>query len=176
MIVTTQRTRKPSRRNVYLTTLQELEKLHTYLTVGLHASTEASSRLNPPQRHPYREGFLAADEKEYRDLERHQTYCLIPNSPGRKLLPFMWTFVYKFDTDGYLVQYEARLCACGDLQEPSHLDTYATTRARVFRTLLSGGVPLPSGMWKNSSLRRCPFPTRPLQFLRSGFLFDSRGF
>ena len=77
-------------------------------------------------------------ETEYRALERHQTFSLVPNSVGCKLLPLIWTFVYTFDTDGYLIKFKARLCARGDLQEPSNLDTYATTLASpVFRTLMA---------------------------------------
>jgi hypothetical protein len=146
LIITTQRTRKLPRRYAYLTTLQKPEKLQAYLAAFASGLARPHRNQLPPeprswrelQRHPYRDGFRAAAEKEYRDLERHQTFCLVPNSPGRKLLPLIWTFVYKFDTDGYLVKYKARLCARGDLQEPSHLNTYATTLAtRVFRTLMA---------------------------------------
>jgi hypothetical protein len=93
--------------------------------------------LTNRRRHPHREGFLAAAEKEYHNLERRQTFCHVPKTPGLKTLPLMWTFVYKLDTDGYLVKYKAHLCIRGDLQEPTYLDTYTTTlAARIFRTLM----------------------------------------
>ena len=77
-------------------------------------------------------------EKEFRALKRHQTFSLVPNSLGRKLLPLMWTFVYKFDTDRYLIKFKARLCTRRDLQEPSNLDTYTTTlTSPVFETLIA---------------------------------------
>ncbi len=40
-----------------------------------------------------------------------------------------WVFIYKFDTEGYLIKYKACLCVRDDLQDPTHLDTYATTLA-----------------------------------------------
>jgi hypothetical protein len=47
----------------------------------------------------------------------------------------MWAFTYKFDEDGYLFKYKARLVVCGDLQE-QYGDTYAATLvARLFRAL-----------------------------------------
>ncbi len=45
---------------------------------------------------------------------------------------------YKFDEDGYLIRYKARLVVRGDLKPPSDQDTYAATLAiRVLRTLLA---------------------------------------
>jgi hypothetical protein len=125
------------RRQAYMTALQEPEKLDAYLsafTIGLRRVHR--EQLPPPPRswkellkHPQREGFRAAAEKEYRDLERRQTFRLVPRTTNLKLLPLMWVFTYKFDTDGYLAKYKARLCVRGDLQDPTHSDTYAATLA-----------------------------------------------
>ena len=50
----------------------------------------------------------------------------------------MWVFTYKFDEDGYLLKYKARLVVRGDLQAAKDQDTYATTLAtRVFRALMA---------------------------------------
>ena len=47
-------------------------------------------------------------------------------------IPLMWVFAYKFDEDGYLLRYKARLVVRGDLQE-QYGDTYAATlAARLF--------------------------------------------
>ncbi|KAI1508887.1 cyclopentanone 1,2-monooxygenase [Pyrenophora tritici-repentis] len=52
-------------------------------------------------------------------------------------LPLMWVFTYKFDEDGLLCKYKARLVVRGDLQEDWG-DTYAATlAARVFRFLMA---------------------------------------
>jgi hypothetical protein len=49
----------------------------------------------------------------------------------------MWVFAYKFDEDGYLLKYKARLVVRGDLQE-QYGDTYAATlAARLFRALMA---------------------------------------
>jgi hypothetical protein len=48
-----------------------------------------------------------------------------------------WVFKYKFDSDGYLVKFKARLCVRGDLQEQWG-DTYAATLAiKVFRAMMA---------------------------------------
>ena len=49
----------------------------------------------------------------------------------------MWVFTYKFDKDGYLLKYKARLVVRGDLQA-QYGDTYAATlAARLFRALMA---------------------------------------
>ena len=101
-----------------MTVLQELEKFCAYFSafaIGLRRLHRDQLPLPPRswrelQRHPNREGFLAAAEKEYRDLERRQTFRPVPKTPNLKLLPLMWVFTYKFDTDGFLEKYKAQLC------------------------------------------------------------------
>jgi Reverse transcriptase (RNA-dependent DNA polymerase) len=52
-------------------------------------------------------------------------------------LPLLWVFKYKFDTNGYLTKFKARLCVRGDLQTTEQ-DTYAATlAARTFRALMA---------------------------------------
>jgi hypothetical protein len=49
----------------------------------------------------------------------------------------MWVFTYKFNEDGYLYRFKARLVVRGDLQQP-YGDTYAATlAARTFRALVA---------------------------------------
>ena len=46
-------------------------------------------------------------------------------------------FKYKFDDQGYLIKYKARLCARGDLQQTAR-DTYAATLAiKIFRAMIA---------------------------------------
>ena len=40
-----------------------------------------------------------------------------------------WVFTYKFDTDGYLTKFKARICVREDLQTPSKDDNYAAKLA-----------------------------------------------
>jgi hypothetical protein len=52
-------------------------------------------------------------------------------------LLLLWIFKYKFDTDGFLTKFKARLCVRGDLQSTEQ-DTYAATlAARTFRALMA---------------------------------------
>ena len=68
-------------------------------------------------KHPYAEGFKLAAAKEFKDLKRRNTWKLVPKSTAgaHQILPPTWVFKYKFDTDGFLIKYEARLCVRGDL-------------------------------------------------------------
>ena len=54
-----------------------------------------------------------------------------------KILPLLWVFTYKFDSDGFLLKYKARICVRGDLQFTEQ-ETYAATLAcRTFRALMA---------------------------------------
>jgi hypothetical protein len=49
-----------------------------------------------------------------------------------------WVFTYKFDEEGYLAKYKARLVVRGDLQPRQDEETYAATlAARIFRLLIA---------------------------------------
>jgi hypothetical protein len=49
----------------------------------------------------------------------------------------MWVFAYKFDEDGYLYKFKARLVVRGDLQQ-NYGNTYAATlAAKIFRCLIA---------------------------------------
>jgi len=62
----------------------------------------------------------------------------VPKTAAIKTIPLIWVFTYKFDTDGYLSKFKARLCVRGDLQQPIHQDTYAATlAAKAFRALMA---------------------------------------
>ena len=84
------------------------------------------------------EGFKAAIEKEIRDLENYETWEIVETSISQKPLLLKWVFTYKFDTDGYLEKYKARICVRGDLQPWSDKDSYAATlAAKIFRSLMA---------------------------------------
>jgi hypothetical protein len=49
-----------------------------------------------------------------------------------------WVFIYKFDKEGYLAKYKARIVVQGDLQPRTDEETYvATLAARIFRLLIA---------------------------------------
>jgi hypothetical protein len=95
---------------------------------------------NQLQTHPHRLGFKAAAEKEITDLRKQDTFQSIQDSSVRSfVIPLMWVFTYKFDDNGYLVKYKARLVVRGDLQRYSiHDETYAATLAsKTFQALMA---------------------------------------
>jgi hypothetical protein len=55
--------------------------------------------------------------KEYSDLDRQGTFWTVPiqEAIGHFIIPVMWVFTYKFNTNGYLVKFKARLVVHGDL-------------------------------------------------------------
>jgi hypothetical protein len=104
-------------------------------------------RLSPPPRswyellrHPHREGFTRAAQTEYDALNNKETFQIVAKSgvPPHGVLPLTWIFDYKFDHNGYLTQYKARICVRGDLQPISEQETYAATvRMKIFRFILA---------------------------------------
>jgi hypothetical protein len=116
------------------------------------AVTTRSTRLHrdnlppPPKqwrgmlRHPHADGFRKAAEFEYQTLLKMNTFVIVPktSSSDQNPIPLMWVFTYKYDPDGFLVKYKARLCVRGDLEEISTEDVYASTLAiKVFRCLMA---------------------------------------
>ena len=90
--------------------------------------------------HPKKEEFEAASRAELRELERKETFrmeSLAPETRRQDLLPLMWVFKYKMDSDGYLTKYKSRLIARGDLQATTE-DTYAAIVAiQTFRAMVA---------------------------------------
>ena len=67
-----------------------------------------------------------------------KTWKKVKSSQTNKPLPLMWVFTYKFDSDGYLHKFKARLVVRGNLHVPNKKDTYtATLVLRIFRALMA---------------------------------------
>ncbi|PHH88078.1 hypothetical protein CDD83_8026 [Cordyceps sp. RAO-2017] len=84
--------------------------------------------------------FKIAIKKELYDLIRRGTWRLTEREKARGYpLPLKWVFTYKFDQDGYLQRYKARICVRGDLQDDDDgLETYAATlAAKTFRIAMA---------------------------------------
>lgn len=89
----------------------------------------------------HKQGFIAAMQREISAVKRKNTYRTISwkdfNAQDNEVLPLIWVFKYKLDSEGYLLKYKARICVRGDLQTTTE-DTYAATLAtRVFRALMA---------------------------------------
>ena len=92
-------------------------------------------------KHSHSAGFQEAIKTEIKALEAKGTWKEIPIneviSKDNVIIPTMWIFNYKFDEEGYLTKYKARLVARGDFQKTNQ-DTYAATlAARIFRALMA---------------------------------------
>ena len=89
-------------------------------------------------KHPHADGFRKAAEFEYETLMKMGTFTIVPKTSDQTPIPLMWVFTYKFDPDGYLHKYKARLVVRGDLEEVSVEDVYAATLTiKIFRCLVA---------------------------------------
>ena len=94
------------------------------------------------EKHPFGQEFKAAAAEEFNSCEEKgcfkTTSVTEADSHGHsQRLPLMWVFTYKFDEDGLLYKYKARLVVRGDLQEDWGNTYAATLAARVFRFLMA---------------------------------------
>jgi hypothetical protein len=151
--MTPERSEDIVRRNeVYHATIAHPESgmsLHQAFIVGTDFHKRKVHRTDLPaapkfwnqlRTHPHRVGFQAAATKEITDLRKQETFTSVLDSSVRSfVIPLMWVFTYKFDDNGYLVKYKARLVVRGDLQRYSiHDETYAATLAsKTFRALMA---------------------------------------
>jgi hypothetical protein len=152
-IITTRRARKPNNRyEAHSANLQNYTNHSTYHMV-FAASAMVNNRLHttqlPPAPRNWREmknhlhatGFAAATKLEWEGLQIKKTFKRIPRTAIRahQVLPMMWVFSYKLDSEGYLLKYKARLVVRGDVQRHfAHEDFYAATLAsRVFRAMVA---------------------------------------
>ena len=90
---------------------------------------------------PHKEGFIRAMQQEMETVKRKHTFEKITwsdfDAQNNEVLPLLWVFKYKLDSEGYLAKYKARICVRGDLQTTAE-DTYAATLAmRIFRALMA---------------------------------------
>ncbi|KAI1688891.1 Reverse transcriptase domain protein [Pyrenophora tritici-repentis] len=90
--------------------------------------------------HQFGEQFRDAAQKEYREIWGKGCFAKTTQTAetaNAEVLPLMWVFTYKFDEDGYLYRFKARLVVRGDLEQ-LYGDTYAATlAARTFRALIA---------------------------------------
>ena len=103
-----------------------------------HELPPPPKRWRDLEKHPCGQKFKAAAAEEFKSCQSKG--CFETTSVAdvdSQVLPLMWVFTYKFDEDGLLYKYKARLVVRGDLQDDWG-DTYAATlAARVFRFLMA---------------------------------------
>ena len=76
------------------------------------------------------------------------TFQVVSKQNGSYIIPLTWVFDYKFDYNGYLTRYKARICIRGDLQPATKQDTYtATVKIKVLQFLLALTVAYDLDTW-----------------------------
>lgn len=93
-------------------------------------------------RHPHCEAFLAAAARETNSLRAKGTFQEVkePNDRSVQVLPLKWVFDYKFDQDGNLRKFKARLCVRGDLEKVTPDEKRAATLAARTARIIFGLV------------------------------------
>lgn len=153
-----QRTRIPSRRILENQAIEaELQQLRkgpkaNSNDVAAHSfHCAASQRIHqqdlPPEprsfkelrNHPFGEQFRKAAEVEWESVLSKGVVQPVPaHTAHGRTIPLTWVFKYKFDEQGFLSKFKARICARGDLQPVGESNTYAATlAARAFRLLMA---------------------------------------
>ena len=150
-IVSGPRRRRPTsqRREAYLAELATPENFPGFFSAFasgvIHSARIHRDELPTPPKnwrelltHTHKEGFLAAANKEIQELTEKETFKYVKRPQNTQIIPMLWSFLYKLDSDGYLIKYKARLCVRGDMQRLTLKDTYAATlAAKVFRAIMS---------------------------------------
>jgi hypothetical protein len=131
---------------------EEPQELLAAFATGLNAEQEHHQHRDdlppPPQnwkdmlRHPHCEAFLAAAARETNSLRAKGTFQEVkePNDRSVQVLPLKWVFDYKFDQDGNLRKFKARLCVRGDLEKVTPDEKRAATLAARTARIIFGLV------------------------------------
>ncbi|TPX13082.1 uncharacterized protein E0L32_006508 [Thyridium curvatum] len=88
----------------------------------------------------YGSHWLKAMRKEVKNVQDNGTLEIVDHheAKGQMVIPLKWMFTYKFNSEGYVERFKARICVRGDQQPPNDRDTYAATLAgRSFRILMA---------------------------------------
>jgi len=90
------------------------------------------------QNHQFHAQFTEAARIEWNALRAKGTF-IEQDLPSKKskALPLTWVFKYKFDKDGFLDKFKARICVRGDLQTTEEDKYAATLAASSFRALMA---------------------------------------
>jgi hypothetical protein len=159
------RDRKRSRRNAAFAvredTTEPLAEFYMAFTAGLTDSVKTSDydhSDSPPQklrlhrdvlpieptnwaearRHSFAKYWFEAAHTEFAALTKRGTFKKRDREKYHRPLPLLWVFKYKFDTDGFLDKFKARICVRGDLQTSHSTDNYAATlAAKTFRAVMA---------------------------------------
>ena len=89
---------------------------------------------------PFAKQWLGAMHSELEALHANNTWTLVPHHPAMTVIPCRWVFVIKYDAQGAVSKFKARLVAGGHRQQEGidFTETYApVSRYATHRTFLS---------------------------------------
>ena len=89
---------------------------------------------------PFSQQWLEAMQAEYNSLIENGTWELVPCQPGMKVIPCRWVMTIKYNADGSVQRFKARLVAGGHRQTEGvdYDETYApVSRGATLKTFLS---------------------------------------
>ena len=108
-----------------------------------YQTSKAPKTYSQAMKSPDSASWIDAIRVELSAMARLGVWKIVDIPAGVELLNTVWIFRKKFDQDGNLSKYKARLCAAGNLQVEgvNYAETYAPTgRPTALRALLSMGV------------------------------------
>ncbi|KAL1436923.1 hypothetical protein MTO96_049220 [Rhipicephalus appendiculatus] len=92
---------------------------------------------------PDKEKWKAALQSELDSLQASKTWELVPRPKDRKVVKCKWVFRKKYDENGHLQRYKARLVACGysQVEGTDYKETFSpVVKLKSIRTLLAIAV------------------------------------
>jgi hypothetical protein len=90
-------------------------------------------------RHYHAERFRKADQIEYDASENRDIWQIMNRlDENQQIISLKWVFIYKTDSNNYLIKYKARIVIRNDVQMIDSLNVYAITLvSKVFRVLMT---------------------------------------
>lgn len=122
----------------FYTTLETPSQWNDSLYAFITSTKQHRNTLPPPpetydqaKKHQFWPQWQEAMAVEMNDIQARNVYKLISYTTNisPKPIPLKWVFSYKFDGNGFLQRFKARICVRGDKQPLNGLDTYAATLA-----------------------------------------------
>ena len=88
-------------------------------------------------KHRFAKEFQLTASQKIEELEKQSIYQIIEKkNQNQAKIPLTWVFKYKFNTDGYLIKFKARLCVRKNLQTTYEKTYAAILTAKTFRIVM----------------------------------------
>ncbi len=90
-------------------------------------------------RHSHAEEFIKVAQMKYNVIETKRTWKIVDKRDDYKLISLKWIFIYKSDSNDFLIKYKARIVIRDDLQKVNNAqNVYAATLAlKIFRMIMT---------------------------------------